>query len=166
MTARRVLWLLGSLVVAAGFVLLWQWIADNRLISPVFLPGPDRAWSALVKGMTDGDLAPKLLATIERMIWGWLIASLVGIALGAAIGTSAALRAYVAPMLEFLRPLPASAIIPVTIAILGLTDAMALTVIAFGSLWPVLLATIHGFSAVEPRLYEVGRALGLSRPTS
>ena len=40
---------------------------------------------------------------------------------------------------------------------------MALAVIAFGSLWPVLLATIHGFSAVEPRLYEVGRALGLSR---
>jgi ABC-type nitrate/sulfonate/bicarbonate transport system permease component len=149
--------------VAAAFVLLWQWIADEKLVSPVFLPGPDRAWAALVKGMESGDLSQKLWATIERMIYGWLLASLVGIALGAAIGTSRLLRAYIAPMLEFLRPLPASAVIPVAIALLGLSDAMALVVIAFGSLWPVLLATVHGFSAVEPRLYEVGRALGLSR---
>jgi ABC-type nitrate/sulfonate/bicarbonate transport system permease component len=163
MSGRRVLWLAGSFLVAAGFVWLWQWIADHRLISPVFLPGPDRAWAALVKGMESGDLSQKLWATIERMIYGWLLASLVGIALGAAIGTSRLLRAYIAPMLEFLRPLPASAVIPVAIALLGLSDAMALVVIAFGSLWPVLLATVHGFSAVEPRLYEVGRALGLSR---
>lgn len=163
MKANRILWLAGSLFVAACFVLFWQWVANNKLVSPVFLPGPDKAWAALVKGMTTGDLAVKLAATVERMIWGWLIASLVGIALGAAIGTSRALRAYVAPMLEFLRPLPASAVIPVAIAILGLSDAMVLTVIAFGALWPVLLATVHGFSAVEPRLYEVGHALGLSR---
>lgn len=163
MRGNRFLWLAGSLLVAACLVLVWQWVADNKLVSPVFLPGPDRAWAALVKGMTKGDLAIKLVATVERMIWGWLIASLVGIALGAAIGTSQALRSYVAPMLEFLRPLPASAVIPVAIAVLGLSDAMVLTVIAFGALWPVLLATIHGFSAVEPRLYEVGRALGLSR---
>ena len=163
MSGRRLPWLAGSLAVAAAFVLLWQWIADEKLVSPVFLPGPDRAWAALVKGMESGDLSQKLWATIERMIYGWLLASLVGIALGAAIGTSRLLRAYIAPMLEFLRPLPASAVIPVAIALLGLSDAMALVVIAFGSLWPVLLATVHGFSAVEPRLYEVGRALGLSR---
>lgn len=159
----KLLWRLASLLVAACFVLAWQWIADHKLVSPVFLPGPDRAWAALIKGLSTGDLGAKFLATVERMIYGWLLASLVGVALGAAIGTSKALRAYLAPMLEFLRPLPASAIIPVAIAILGLSDAMALVVIAFGSLWPVLLATIHGFSAVEPRLYEVGRALGLSR---
>ena len=163
MRNTRLPWLLGSLAVGIGFVLMWQWIANERLVSPVFLPGPDRAWAALVKGMTGGDLAMKLFATIERMIYGWLLASVIGVALGAVIGTSRPLRDYLAPMLEFLRPLPASAIIPVAIAILGLSDGMALAVIAFGSLWPVLLATIHGFSAVEPRLYEVGRALGLTR---
>ncbi|MGO4836458.1 ABC transporter permease, partial [Rhizobiaceae sp. 2RAB30] len=94
MTRDRILWLAGSLAVAAFFVLLWYGIAINKLVSPVFLPGPDRAWAALVKGMTTGDLAVKLAATVERMVWGWLIASLIGIALGAAIGTSPALRAY------------------------------------------------------------------------
>jgi ABC-type nitrate/sulfonate/bicarbonate transport system permease component len=40
---------------------------------------------------------------------------------------------------------------------------MALGVIAFGSIWPVLLAAVHGFAAIEPRLIEVERALGLPR---
>jgi ABC-type nitrate/sulfonate/bicarbonate transport system permease component len=160
---RALLWRAASILVGVGFIALWQWVADQRLVSPVFLPGPDRAWASLVRGFTTGDLGVKLAGTVERMLWGWLIASLVGIALGAAIGSSARLRAYVAPTLEFLRPLPASAIIPVAIALMGLSEPMVLTVIAFGSLWPVLLATVHGFAAVEPRLYEVSRVLGLSR---
>ncbi|WP_412065424.1 ABC transporter permease [Rhizobium sp. SYY.PMSO] len=159
----RLFSLVCGLLLAAALVGLWQWVADHRLVSPVFLPGPDRAWAALIKGFSTGDLMGKLLATIERMFWGWLVASLVGIVLGAAIGISASLRYFLGPTLEFLRPLPASAIIPVAIALLGLSDGMVLSVIVFGALWPVLLSTIHGFASVEPTLYEVGRALGLSR---
>lgn len=165
MRTSRILSLMASFAVAALFVLAWKLITDYKLVSPVFLPAPDRTWAALMRGFSNGDLAVKLLATVQRMFWGWLIASLIGIAFGAAIGTSPRLRAYLAPMLEFLRPLPASATIPVAIAILGLSDGMVLAVIAFGALWPVLLATIHGFAAVEPRLYEVARTLKLPRST-
>jgi sulfonate transport system permease protein len=59
--------------------------------------------------------------------------------------------------------LPASAVIPVAIAMFGLTPSMAIGVIAFGSIWPMLLATVHGFAHVEPRLNEVARALNMSR---
>jgi ABC-type nitrate/sulfonate/bicarbonate transport system permease component len=76
---------------------------------------------------------------------------------------SQALRTYVAPTLELIRPLPASAVIPVFVLMLGLNDGMIVAVIAFASLWPVLLATVHGFRTIEPRLIEVGRMLGLSR---
>ncbi len=162
MTLARALWLAASLLVGAALIGLWQYIANVRLVSPVFLPGPDRAWDALVRGFATGDLEWKLLGTVERMIYGWLLASLVGVALGALIGISPAARAYLGPMLEFLRPLPASAIIPVAIALLGLSDSMVLVVIAFGALWPMLLSTIYGFAAVEPRLYEVARLLRLS----
>jgi sulfonate transport system permease protein len=160
---RAAAWRLVSFAVAAGAVALWQLVANLRLVSPVFLPGPDRAWAALVRGFSTGDLLAKIMGTLEHMALGWLLASIAGILLGALIGSSRAMRAYVAPMLEFLRPLPASAIIPVAIALFGLTQGMALFVIAFGSIWPLLLATIHGFAAVEPRLYEVARALHMSR---
>jgi ABC-type nitrate/sulfonate/bicarbonate transport system permease component len=138
-------------------------MADWRLVSPVFLPGPDRAWSALLRGFSGGDLWEKLDGTLWHMALGWLLASLAGVIMGALIGSSRPMRSYLAPTLEFLRPLPVSAIIPVAIALFGLTQSMALFVIAFGAIWPTLLATVHGFAAVEPRLYEVARVLHLSR---
>jgi ABC-type nitrate/sulfonate/bicarbonate transport system permease component len=160
---QRIGWLIASIGVGLLFILLWHAVAQARLVSPVFLPGPDRAWDALIYGLTEGDLLAKTIRTVERMVYGWLLASLVGIVIGAMIGVSQTARAYVEPTLDFLRPLPASAMMPVAIAILGLTDAMVLAVIAFGALWPMLLATVHGFAAVEPRLYQVSRALGLPR---
>ena len=152
-----------GLVVVALLVALWQLVANLKLVSPVYLPGPDRAFTALVRGLTASDLGAKLAGTVEHMVEGWLLASIAGIALGALIGSSRQARAFIAPTLEFLRPLPASAIIPVAIALFGLSPAMALGVIAFGAIWPMLLATIHGFAAVEPRLHEVAGALRLSR---
>lgn len=164
MSATAIIWRIASFAVAAGFIGLWQLVANFKLISPVFLPGPDRAWAALMRGLATGDLTSKLVGTLEHMAYGWLAASIAGIALGALIGSSRLMRAYIAPSLEFLRPLPVSAIIPVAIALLGLTQGMALFVIAFGAIWPIMLATIHGFAAVEPRLYEVARSLQMSRP--
>ena len=159
----RIGWMLASIGVSLVLIALWHFVTQARLVSPVFLPGPDRVWESLVYGLTEGELLVKTVRTIERMVYGWLLASLIGIALGAVIGMSETARAYVEPTLEFLRPLPASAMMPVAIVILGLSDPMVLAVIAFGALWPVLLATVHGFAAVEPRLYEVSRALGMSR---
>jgi ABC-type nitrate/sulfonate/bicarbonate transport system permease component len=161
--ASAALWRVLSFLVAAAVVALWQAIANARLVSPVFLPGPDRAWNALVRGLTEGDLLAKVAGTLEHMVYGWLAASLAGVALGAVIGSSPRVRPYITPTLEFLRPLPVSAIIPVAIAFFGLSQAMALFVIAFGAIWPMLLSTVHGFAAVEPRLYEVARSLHLSR---
>jgi ABC-type nitrate/sulfonate/bicarbonate transport system permease component len=159
----QVLWTAGSVAVTALFVGLWQAIVDHAGIPPVFLPGPDRAWDALTAGLAGGDLGRLTGATVERRIYGWALASLGGIAVGAVIGASRVAREYIAPTLELVRPVPVSAFMPIVIAFLGLTGNMVLVVIAIGSVWPVLLATVHGVSAVEPRLIEVSRSLRLSR---
>lgn len=164
MTARaRVLWMLASIGVTVLLVIGWQLIATYGKIPPVFLPGPDRSWNALVQGFGNGTLLPLTAATVERMIYGWALASLGGIVLGAIIGSSQIARDYVAPMLEMVRPVPVSAFMPVVIAFIGLTGSMVMIVIAIGAIWPVLLATVHGVSAVEPRLLEVSRSLRLGR---
>jgi sulfonate transport system permease protein len=156
-------WLLASIGLAVLLVMVMAMIAEMRLVSPIFLPSPQRIWAALTKGLTRGDLATMMLATIRHMLVGLTLAACLGIGLGAMIGTSARARTYLMPTLEFLRPFPSSAIIPVTIAFFGLTETMMLAVIAFGCLWPILLGTIHGFVTVEPRLNDVSSALGLSR---
>ncbi len=161
--AARTLWVAGSIMVTALLVWGWQLIADYSGIPPVFLPGPDRAWRALLSGFDGGELTQLTRATVERMIYGWILASLAGIVVGALIGSSRVAREYIAPMLEIVRPVPVSAFMPVVMAFLGLTGTMVLVVIAIGSIWPVLLATVHGVSSVEPRLMEVSQSLRLGR---
>jgi sulfonate transport system permease protein len=97
------------------------------------------------------------------MFFGWALASLAGVVFGAAIGFSRAARETLEPSLEFMRPLPASAVIPAAILFFGLSNTMTVAVIAFGAVWPVLLASVHGFASVEPQLMEVSAALRLSR---
>ncbi len=162
MTPRLNRWLVGFALPVA-LIAMWQLLADARVLSPVFFPAPSRAVGVLVDRVADGSLWPPLLATVWRMLLGWLLAGLLGIFLGAVIGSSKAAREYLGPTLEFFRPLPASAIIPVAILFLGLTQQMSLAVIAFGAIWPVLLGSVYGFSTIKHRLREVSASLEMNR---
>jgi sulfonate transport system permease protein len=150
-------------VLALIFPLLllgaWQLAASGSLLSPAYFPAPSRTFEALYQSIISGSLWSPLSATAVRMLEGWVLASLLGILLGSFIGSSRLGREFLQPSLEFLRPFPASAIIPAAIMLLGLSNQMAIFVIAFGSVWPVLLGTLHGFSAIEPRLKEVASTL-------
>ncbi len=154
---------LASVLLCAAIVGGWHLATRFGLVSRAFLPSPERTWLALWRGLTEGDLRRQVLATVERMLLGWVLASLVGIVLGSLIGSSRRARAWIGPSLEFLRPLPASALIPIGIAFFGLSQSMVLAVICFGTLWPMLLATIQGFAALDPQLRDVGRMLGFGR---
>jgi sulfonate transport system permease protein len=128
------------------------------------LPAHARGGSGRLAGLQQGDLAAHTAATVGRMLAGWGLASLLGVALGALIGSSAMAREPgCSRCFEFLRPLPASAVLPLAIALFGLSSGMVLAVVAFGAMWPVLLATLHGFASVHERLREVAAALQLSR---
>jgi sulfonate transport system permease protein len=152
-----------ALLFAAGLLLVWQIFADHKWISPVFFPSPSRTGLELYRQIIEGQIWAPLRATCQRMFFGWALASVLGVIIGAAIGSSRGAREYLGPMLEFFRPLPASAVIPAAILLLGLSNEMAIAVIAFGAVWPVLLSSAHGFSAVESKLREVAAALCLSR---
>ena len=154
---------LAALGFALSLIVAWQLLADVHVISPIFFPSPVRTIEVLQYRAFDGSLWLSLVSTALRMVIGWLLASAIGIAVGAAIGSSRVAGALLNPTLEFIRPLPASAIIPVAILFLGLSNAMSLTVIAFGAVWPVLLASVHGFSSVSPQLTDVSHVLGFKR---
>lgn len=160
---KRWAWRAGSVGVTLALFALWGVVTQLGLISRVFLPGPLATLQALWQNLAGGELAVQALETLRRMLLGWLLASLFGIGLGALIGSSAQARRWLLPTLELLRPLPASALLPVGIALFGLTPGMLLATVAFGAVWPVLLATVHGFSSVDVRLREVAQALGFSR---
>lgn len=150
-------------VFALALLVFWQLLASANVISSVFFPPPSRSLEALYDMVVSGRLWGPLAATLERMVLGWVLASVAGLILGACIGSSKVLRDYLEPTLEFFRPLPASAIIPPAILLLGLGQTMAVSVIAFAAIWPVLLGSVHGFKLIDPRLTEVARSLEMKR---
>jgi len=162
MTRTATLQALGSVAVALALIALWQLAANAGLISPVFFPGPDRSFGTLWEQLHEADFWLACGETLRRVALGFLSAAIAGVVLGSVLGLSERLRSYVEPTLEFVRPLPASAVIPLFVLLIGLNERMIVAVIAFASLWPVLLGTVHGFKTVEPRLGEVARMLHLS----
>jgi ABC-type nitrate/sulfonate/bicarbonate transport system permease component len=154
---------LGALGFALGLLLLWQLLSSAKVISPLFFPSPVRTMEAMWAQIVHGQLWPPLFSTISRMAMGWFVASLLGVVLGALISSSERVRNMTHPLLEFMRPLPASAIIPVAILAFGLSSTMSTAVIAFGSIWPVLLASVQGFSSVNERLREVASVMRFGR---
>jgi ABC-type nitrate/sulfonate/bicarbonate transport system permease component len=154
---------LGAVLFALGLLLAWQLASDRKLIDPIFFPPPSRTLAELGHQLSEGRFWPAVAATSLRMFYGWTLASLLGMVLGALIGCSRLAREFLEPTLEFMRPLPASAIVPVAILFFGLSNEMSTAVIAFGAVWPVLLASVHGFVSIEPQLVEMSAALKLSR---
>jgi ABC-type nitrate/sulfonate/bicarbonate transport system permease component len=152
-----------SLAVLAALITLWWLASTNGWINRAFLPTPTNTAASLMHGLVYGELLAYTWSTLQRMLIGWVLASALGIGLGALIGISRRAREWIAPTLEFIRPLPASAVMPLAIALFGLSGDMVLAVVAFGSMWPVLLATMHGLAAVHPRLREVSQALQMGR---
>jgi sulfonate transport system permease protein len=152
-----------------AFLALWWFASHGEWVSRVFMPTPEATWESLLQGFsaapgTDAaDLRTASWQTFVRMLLGWGLASLIGVALGTLIGMSVMARQWIAPTLEFLRPLPASAVLPLAISIFGLSPVMVLFVVSFGAMWPVLLATVQGLANVEPRLREVAAGLQMSR---
>lgn len=140
-------------------LMLWHIVSELKLVAPVFLPSPMATAIALKNGFAHSNWLNLLGETTKHMLFGWLLSSIIGIIIGCLIGLSKSFQDYIQPSLEFLRPLPASAIIPIGIAFLGLTEGMVYTVVVFGSIWPVILSTVHAINNIEPRLNEVRKLL-------
>ncbi len=104
-----------------------------------------------------------LLPSLRNLLVGFLIAVILGIALGMTLAAMPRLLDAIEPELEFLRAIPAVALIPVAIIAIGLGDDMRIIIIAFGALWPILINTIAGARSVDPIVEDVSAAFNLSR---
>lgn len=153
---------LASFGVLILFVFVWHFVSVAKLVPATFLPSPVATYKALSNGFSRGQLWDATVSTVWRMLIGWGLACLFGIVLGSVIGMSIRARTYLGPLLEAVRPLPTSALIPVFIAIFGLSEGMILGAIAFGSVWPMMLATINGITSIDPGLRDLAKSLKMS----
>lgn len=150
------------LSVLVGLLTAWQLIATlvgDPVSWPAFSNVVARFWDTWV---TDPDAWTRsLVPSLARLLAGWLGAVVIGVALGTALGLSARARDYADPVIGFLRSIPPPALLPLFILLLGIDDAMKVTMITFGVVWPILLNTVDGVSSVDFLHRETARVYRL-----
>jgi ABC-type nitrate/sulfonate/bicarbonate transport system permease component len=102
-----------------------------------------------------------VLPSLARLAVGYLLALVAGIGLGVLIGSNRYVRAYLEPLLEFLRAIPPPVLVPVFILLFGLGDRTKVLVIAFGCVWPILLNTVEGVRGRDEVLSDTCRTYGI-----
>lgn len=123
---------------------------------------PSETLRALASGISSGSLASEIATTLEGYSEGLAIAVLVGVALGVAIGMSRTLLDATSVVLEFLRPIPSVALIPLAILFFGLGIPMRRFVVAFAAVWPIMINTLYAVRGVDRALYDVAATSGVS----
>lgn len=153
----------GLCQVAGVLVLLgiWQAVTAAGGIPSGDLPTMAEALRALGHAATAGTLWPLVGSTLETWAIGLGIAVGGGVALGLVIASIVPLRQALGGVIEFLRPVPAVAVIPLSVVIFGVGLKSAVFLVVVGSLWPVLIQTIAGVRAVDPLALETASVYGL-----
>jgi ABC-type nitrate/sulfonate/bicarbonate transport system permease component len=146
-------------LVAAALLLLWQAVASSAdaLYFSTFSDAVSATWQLVSQSTLTTDVLP----SIARFAAGYGIGCAVGILIGVPVGYLRGLEPWVRPVLEFLRAMPAPAILPIALLVLGANSGMKIAVIAFGSSWAVMLNAIDGARSVDPLLIDTGRVNGL-----
>jgi len=153
-----------------ALIVLWQYAATRA--GSIFFPTPVEILGRTRELWLSGPPSRLFLGTgvfqdvfpsLFRLLAGWALAVMIGVPLGMAIGRSRTVSDLANPTLQFLRAIPGPALIPVFIILLGTETTMRVTLIAFGSVWPILLNTIEGTRTVDPVQLETARAYRLPR---
>lgn len=154
--------LLGFLGVV-GFALTWEGVARAELINPTYLPPFSTTIQRLVTELGN----PRFWSVLgETLItWGLGLGIAVGAALvlGTVIGLVPFLRRATHTTVEFLRPIPSVAIIPLAVLVAGLSREAALLVVVYAPFWQVLIQVTHGIADVNTVARDTARSFGLGR---
>ena len=155
-TRRIVLGLLFPAVLLAA----WEILARLGVLHADAFSRISLIVPAAFEGLTDGTIWLRTYETLSAAIFGWAIAAAIGIPLGLMLGLIRPLERLMSASIEAMRPVPSAALIPIVLLIFGFSLEMGAAVSAFACVWPVLIVTTGAVRGIEPRLLEVGRALG------
>jgi len=134
------------------FVLIWGLLVLIFNSNP-FFPGPIEVFLKLTYLFQTGIIIPHIFASLKRTIIGFLIALLIGSFLGYLIGVSKFFQHYFTPLLEFLRPIPPIAWIPLAIFWFGIGDSSSIFIIFIAAVFPIFTNVYFGVKSM-PKVYH------------
>ena len=156
----RTRWL-GVLFIVLLLV-LWEIAATSGRLPALSFPPMSEILATWERITVSGELPGEVLPSLWRMFAGYFIGVSLGVLLGLLMGYFRLFYNLLEPITEVLRPIPSPAYLPIVILFLGIDDEMKIFMIAFASLFPVLLNTYSGVRSVDPIQLQTARTFGVS----
>jgi NitT/TauT family transport system permease protein len=145
------------------FLLLWEALPRLGVVSDAYLSPPSAVLAAIGQLVDNNQLWKHVAASLQRSLWGLVLASAAGVVLGLLIGGFKRLAAIVDPVLQLFRQTSAFALFPVFILFLGIGELSKVAIIFWASFWPVLLSTVSGVKQVDRLLVNSALSMGASQ---
>lgn len=156
-----------STLTLASVLLLWWAVTATELIEPLFLPSPgavlDKAWLLATQGYMDATLWQHLGASLGRIGLALVFAVLFAIPVGIAIGHNRIAQGILDPLIEFYRPIPPLAYLPLIVIWCGIGETSKVLLIYLAIFAPIAIATATGVRNVDPARLRAAQSLGATR---
>jgi ABC-type nitrate/sulfonate/bicarbonate transport system permease component len=149
--------------VALAWVLVAYGNARLEIVNPVLIPTPGAVLEAGAAAVRDGSLARDVVTSLGRVAQGFGLAALAALGLGLLAGLSSPIRLAVEPVIEFVRPIPPLAFLPMFLVWFGLGEASKVAFIGYTTFFPMLVGVAAAVLRVDPMLLRAAASLGASR---
>lgn len=150
------------LLLPVLFALAWEAAARLSGANYILLPPPSQVFLALLELIRTGELFDDISASLIRVAAGYLISVVIAVPVGLAMGYSVLTEKLLTSTVNGLRPIPASAWIPMSIILMGIGEKPAIFLVFIGTVWSVILNTIHGVKSVPKHLIWAAQTMGAS----
>ncbi|MCX5577924.1 ABC transporter permease subunit [Kaistia terrae] len=166
-TRKRPVVAITATLTIIALLLAWTVAAHFKLVSALFLPSPFEAGRAFLRvaseGFVDATLWQHLSASLGRVFAALVATTLIAVPIGFSIGASPIGRGIFDPIIEFLRPIPPLAYLPLVIIWFGIGEPSKVLIIGISMLAPIVISTASGVKGVDTDRVNAARSLGATR---
>jgi ABC-type nitrate/sulfonate/bicarbonate transport system permease component len=146
---------------------LWTVVAHGNawleVVNPVLLPTPVEVGRVAVDLTRSGELARHFVTSLGRIAQGFGLAAVAALGLGLLVGLCVPLRLMTEPVIEFVRPIPPLAFLPMFLVWFGLGEASKVAFIGYTTFFPMFVAMAASVLRVDVVLLRAAASLGASR---
>ena len=158
---RRSTRIVGGLLLPLAILGIWQAVTVSGLIPPYRLPEPVTVVQTGIQLAENGDLWINIAISVQRVLLGFAIGSVIGLAGAAIVGLTRAGDVLLSPTLAAFRAVPSLALVPLLLLWMGIGEDSKVTLIAIGAFFPVFTSVSVALRQVDPHSIEMARSFSL-----
>lgn len=141
-------------------LIIWLLLTYTGIVKPFFLPSPTQVIDSIVKLFVEFNLFSDIVISLYRIAVGFILAVIIAVPLGILVGTVKSIEAFIEPLVAFIRYIPPSAFVPLSILWFGVGDVEKFFIIFIGVAPYLLILVADVVANVKNEFIEAGYTLG------